>query len=144
MRKLYKRKFSKDAKSRKAFTLAELIFEIVVLTFLIVPAVLLLGQLTMNVVEAESNSIGSLLGINKTEEVLDYYENNGFDYDFTSLSDAVTDATGVYTRQVAFQCLAADLVTPAVCSTADYKKITITVSHGSIPDIVIDLLLADL
>ena len=84
MEKLYKRNFSKSLKTRKAFTLAELIFEIVVLTFLIVPAVLLLGQLTVNVVEAETNSIGSLLGVNKAEEVFEYYENNGFDYDFTA------------------------------------------------------------
>ena len=136
---MYKRKLLKDLKNRKAFTLAELIFEIVVLTFLIVPIVLLLGQLTMNIVETEVNSTASLLGVDKTEEILEYYESNGFDFNFTTLSDT----SGNYSRNISIQCLAADLITPAACSTG-YKKVTITVSHSAIPDIIIDLLLVDL
>ena len=130
----------KNFKQRKAFTLAELIFEITVLALLIAPTVLLLGQLTINVIEAETNSVASLLSVETAEELLK-------DYDFDSISADSGNFLAPYqdySYQITTQCVNSEDLDAAAACTSGYKKVTLTVSHNAISDMVVDLLFVDI
>jgi len=125
---------------RKAITLVQLIVEITVLAVLIIPTALLLGELSSNAVKTEANSIATSLCVQKTEETL-------ANYDF----DTVTAGSGNfnspyedYAYQISVQYVDGENGNlDSVVSLSGYKKVTITVSHSSIPDVVTDLLFTD-
>jgi competence protein ComGC len=125
------------------FTLVELIFEIFVLSVLIIPTALLLGHLSLNVSDTETNSTASLLCIQKAEELL-------WNYDFDTIENALV-ANPVsfgppyenYFYKVERQYV--DSVNPDTAVViSSYKKISLTVSHSGIPDVVVSLLFVDL
>jgi len=140
MAKLYKQKSARSSKMHKSFTLAELIFEIAVITLLIIPIVMLLGQLSMNVVDTEVNSTASLLSIQKSEELLANYDFDTISADSGSFAAPYND----YSYQITVQCVNSENLDLAADCGQGYKKATLTVSHGAIPDIVVNLLFVDI
>ena len=129
----------KRPRNNKGFTLIELVFEITVLSLLIIPTVLLLGQLSLTVVQTEANSIATALCVQKAEEVLWSY-----DYSTVSASSGNFNAPySDYSYTVTIDYV--DAANPAATvASSNYKRATVTVSHSSIPDVVTYLLFVNL
>ena len=129
---------ARKIKSKKGFTLIELIFEIIVLMVLIIPTVIVLTQLSINVIETEINSTATDLCIDKAEELLISFtyatignSAGNFPVPFQSYSYIVTtqyvDATNPDTVVVWAGPPAPE---------PEYKRATISVSHAGINDVV--------
>ncbi|UCG35185.1 MAG: hypothetical protein JSW17_06815 [Candidatus Omnitrophota bacterium] len=107
---------------------------------MIIPTALFLGELSKNAAKTEVNSIATSLCVQKTEEILT-------NYDF----DTVTASSGNfnspyqdYAYQVNVQYVDGENGNlDNVVALSGYKKVTITISHSAIPDVVTDLLFTD-
>ena len=127
-------------KKRKSFTLIELIFEIIILALVVLSTAMLLGQLSTNVVETELNTVATALNSQKAEEIL-----------WNDTFDTITTEAGVflapyqeYSYAIVVQNVsAADPDIVVAPSSTDYKRATLSVSHASIPDVVVELLFVD-
>lgn len=131
---------SRPAKSKKSFTLIELIFEIIILALVVISTAALLGQLSSSVVMTEINTVATALTTQKAEEMF-------WNKDF----DTVADETGVflapyqeYSYTIDVQNVsAANPNVVVAASSSDYKRATLSVIHASIPDVVVELLFVD-
>jgi len=117
-------------KSATGFTLIELIFEIFVLTFMLISAVILLGSLALNVTKEEINYIATDLCKQKAEETLSTY----------SFANVVASAN---TFAVPYQDYAYTVVvqdSPFEANQDNYKMAVVTVAHANIPPAIVYIL----
>jgi type II secretory pathway pseudopilin PulG len=138
-------------KSKKSFTLVELIFEILVLALVVIPTAVLLVQLTLDIVQTETNATATALGVQTAESVMWNYTFNNIPTvsNFTHFTNPVGCTTchyDEYSYTVGWQWVAAaNLDTPvATPPTTDYKKVTITVRHAGIPDVYMYILFSNI
>jgi len=88
-------------KNKKGFTLIELIFEILVLSLLIIPTAVLLVQLTLDIVQTETNAIATSLGVELTESIM-------WNYGFSNVaggSGTFSSPYQSYSYTVTVQCV---------------------------------------
>jgi len=122
-------------KNKKGFTLIELIFEIFVLSILIIPTVLLLGQLSLNIIQTEANSIASDLDVQKAEEIM------GLDnYTTVTAGNGVFPSNQNYSYAIGVQCVSIANPDIGVPCESDFKKVTITVSSSNAPSVTTSFL----
>ena len=140
MRQFFRLKIPKRLKGKKGFTLVELIFEILVLSLLIIPTALLLGNLTLNVVETDTNSMATSLCVQKAEEVLGlltYDSVVGGSGTFATEGEGYPDYS--YTVSV-LPCVDDPYLNQPSAGTCAFKKATVKVSHTGIADVETSLL----
>jgi hypothetical protein len=125
-------------KVRKGFSLVSLIFEITVLTVIVLAVVILLGEITITVVESETNTQATDLCISLAEDVF-------WNYDF----DSIPTGSGTFVDYPAYAySITENFVTEAdldtVTGSSEYKRVRVTVSHADIPDVEVTLLITDI
>ena len=136
MRSPFRLKIPEFLENKRGFTLVELIFEIFVLSILIIPTVVLLGQLSLNVIQTEANSTASALSVQKAEEIMWLYN-----YTTVGAGSGVFPAPyQSYSYNVGVGCV--NLANPDVIlpCPGDFKKVDITVSGGNAPSITTSFL----
>lgn len=126
-------------KPKKAFTLVELIFEIAILALVVLSTAMLLGQLSLNVIETETNSLATALGIEKSEEMLSNYRQNGFGAVVSVPATLFPAPFQDYSYTIDVQNVVSNPLQPGIID----KQVTITVSNPNIVDVVIDLLIVN-
>lgn len=105
---------------QKGFTLVELIFTIATIGLVVFPIVVLLIQLTLNIVQTETNSIATSLGVQKAEDVLARYDFNSV----AESSDTCDAPYHDYAYAITVGCF-------EDCNS--YKQVRINISHAGIP-----------
>jgi len=128
-------------RSKKSFTLVELIFEIIVLSILVIPTAILLVQLTLDITETETNSIATALCVQKSEDIL-----RGYTFatvDLVTLNGAFPTPYTSYSFNITVNCVNQDNLnaTEACASTSNYKRAIVSVSQTGIPNPVVANLL---
>ena len=123
------------SKEKKGFTLVELIFTIVIIGLVVFPTVVLLIQLTLSIVQTETNSIATSLAVQKAEEVLAKYDFNTVVASSGTCDDPADPAHKYldYAYAITVGCF-------EDCNS--YKQVTISVSHAGIPPVNFYVLLS--
>ena len=125
-------------RTRKGFSLITLIIEITVLTIILLSVIFLVGEVTLTVVESETN-------VQATDLCMSLAEDTFWNYDF----DSIPVGSGVFADYPNYSySISEAYVTEAdldtVVGSSDYKRVRVTVSHADIPDVTITLLVTNL
>jgi len=132
MRALFRIGASKKLKNKRSFTLVELIFEILVLSLVVIPTAILLVQLTLDIVQTETNATATALAVQVAETMM-------WNYTFSNVSGGSGTFASPYQKYsyaVTAACVeGANLDLPVGCPGTDsYKRVKISVSNAALPN----------